>query len=392
MLLNKSFKMQNIKIILISILTTLSIPFIGYAATLYLTPQTQSVYQGDSLLMEVMIDTEDEEINIVEASLSFSTDLLLVGDISIGNSIINLWAQRPSQNSLGKISFVGGITNGFKGDGLLAKINFSAKDIGQAKIGLKDDAKVLLNDGKGTEVQLKFLDGSYEITARPKGLLNVSSESHPEQNKWYNNNIIQLYWDLTNEAEYSYLLSHDPLVEPDNVPNWPEGELVWVGALEYKGLEDGVYYFTAKQKLPEKDWSNTVRFKAMIDTVPPKLFEPKIGQDPSLFTGKYFLSFNAADKTSGINYYEIKEQSRILGIVQTGKWQKQESPYLLTDQSLRSIIKVKVVDKAGNEKIVEIVPAYKPTGQDVLLLISLFAIGIFVWIFLKRIKRRKQNQ
>ena len=226
MLLNKSFKMQNIKIIFISILITLSIPFIGYAATLYLTPQTQSVYQGDSLLMEVRIDTEDEEINIVEASLNFSTDLLLVGDISSGNSIINLWAQTPSQDSLGKISFVGGITNGFKGDGLLAKINFSAKDIGQAKISLKDDAKVLLNDGKGTEVQLKFLDGSYEITARPKGLLNVSSESHPEQNKWYNNNIIQLYWDLTNEAEYSYLLSHDPLAEPDNVPNRPEGELV----------------------------------------------------------------------------------------------------------------------------------------------------------------------
>ncbi len=384
--------MQHIKIIFISILITLSIPFIGYAAILYLTPQTQNIYQGDSLLMEIRIDTEDEEINIVEANLNFPADLLLVNDISSGNSIINLWAQTPDQDSLGEIFFVGGITNGFKGDGLLAKISFLAKDIGQAKRSLKENAKVLLNDGKGVEAQLKFLDGSYEITARPKGLLNISSESHPEQSKWSNNNILQLYWDLTNEAEYSYLLSHDPLAEPDNIPDQPEGELIWVGALEYKGLEDGIYYFTAKEKLQGKDWSNTARFKVMIDTVPPELFEPKIGQDPSLFTGKHFLSFNTADKTSGIDYYEVKEQPRIFGIAQTGKWQKQKSPYLLTDQSLNSIIKIKAVDKAGNARIAEIVPSYKPTGKDVLILISLFAAGILIWIFFKKGKRRKQDQ
>ena len=95
--------MQHIKIIFISILITLSIPFIGYAAILYLTPQTQNIYQGDSLLMEIRIDTEDEEINIVEANLNFPADLLLVNDISSGNSIINLWAQTPDQDSLGEI-------------------------------------------------------------------------------------------------------------------------------------------------------------------------------------------------------------------------------------------------------------------------------------------------
>ncbi len=382
--------MQHIKIILISILAALSLPFVIFAATLYLTPQTQSVYQGDSLSLEIRIDSEDEKINIVEASVRFPADLLRVSDISSGSSIINLWAQTPQEDSLGKISFIGGITNGFEGDGLLARISFFAKELGQAKINFGEDSQVLLNDSLGTEAQLKVLAGSYEVTAKPKGLFVIFSESHPEQNKWQSNNVLRLYWDLINEAKYSYLLSFDPLAEPDDIPDLPEGELVWVGALEYKGLEDGIYYFSAKQKPLGEDWSEIVRFKAMIDTVPPKPFEPKIGQDSSLFEGKHFLSFTALDEASGIDYYEVKEQPRMLGIAQKGEWQKKESPCLLTDQSLRSIIKVKAVDKAGNERVVEIVPPYRPTGKDVIFLISLLAAGILAWLFLKRIRRRKK--
>lgn len=382
--------MKHIKKILVLVLAIVSLPFVGYASTLYLAPQFQSVYQGDNFLVEIRIDTENEEINTVEANLSFPADLLQVVDISNGSSILNLWAQPPSGSSTG-ISFVGGVANGFKGDGLLARISFSAQAIGETEINFKKDSRVLLNDGQGSEAQLKLAAGSYEILAKPQGLLAVSSGSHLEQNKWYSDNVLQLYWDLVEDAEYSYLLSHDFSAESDDVSDRPEGKLVWVGALEYKGLEDGIYYFTLKEKLPGKDWSETVRFKSMIDTIPPEPFELKLSQISSVFEGQYFLSFAATDKTSGIDYYEVKEQPRILGIARAGSWQKADSPYLLTDQSLRSIIKVRAVDKASNEKIMEIVPSYKPSVLDILFLTVLLTVGILIWIFFKK-KKKKQDQ
>ncbi|MFH1656963.1 MAG: cohesin domain-containing protein [bacterium] len=382
------------KLVVISlILVAFSVsPATAGATTLYLAPQSQNIYQGDSFLVEIRIDTAGEDINAVEANLNFPAELLQAVDISNGSSIFNLWAKVPTEDSTGKISFIGGVSKGFKGDGLLAKISFLAKQSGQAIINFKEDSKVLLNDGQGSESPTNFLAGDYMIITKPAGLPIVSSGSHLDQNKWYNKNTLQLYWDLTNETEYSYLLSFDPLAKPDNNPDKPAGELVWVGALEYKGLDDGIYYFTLKQKPAAKDWSEIVRFKAMIDNTLPEVFIPQIGNSPAIMDGQHFLSFNATDETSGIDYYEVKEQPRLLGIAQSGTWQKAESPYLLTDQSLRSIIKVRAVDKAGNERIVEIISPYKPTVRDILLLISLFAVGILIWIFVRRIRRRKQNK
>ncbi|GAI25310.1 unnamed protein product, partial [marine sediment metagenome] len=99
-----------------------------------------------------------------------------------------------------------------------------------------------------------------------------------------------------------------------------------MGDMRYEELEDGIYYFHLKQKLPGENWSEKITYRAMIDTTPPEASQLKIGKDPSIFEGKYFLSFVAQDKMSGVDYYEVKEGKR--------DWKRVESPYLLEDQSL----------------------------------------------------------
>jgi len=356
----------------------LFIPFISDAAVLYLMPQSQTIYQGDSFLVEVRINTEGKEINAVEVGLAFPPDLLGVMDFSQGGSILTLWVEKPKTQKE-EINFLGGTPGGFKGEGLLAKITFLGKKIGKSEISFKENSKVLLNDGKGTPAELNFLEGNYEIIKKPENLPQISSRSCPDPNKWCKNTTLHLHWDLIEGAEYSYVLSKDPLTEPDEIPDRPEGELIWMGDMRYEELEDGIYYFHFKQKLLGEDWSEKTTYRAMIDTTTPEAFQLKIGKDPSVFEGKYFLSFAAQDKMSGVDYYEVKEGKR--------DFKRTISPYLLEEQSLSKKITVQAYDKAGNYQTAEIKPPSKITWENGLyLILILIGIGVIWWI-LKRIKK-----
>jgi len=384
----------NFKILLtVFTFSFLFFPSLSKATNLYLMPQFQTVYQGDSFIVEVRIDTEGEEINALELGLTFPSNLLEVVDFSKGNSILQLFAEEPKIQQ-GEISFVGGIPKGFNGDGLLGKINFLAKEIGKAEVSFKEDSKVLY--GQGLLASLTFLDGNCEIIKKSEEIPVITSESHPDQNKWYKDTLLQLHWDPKEGAEYSWILSKSPLDEPDEISDKPlpkEGIAFWMGAMEYdlKGEGDGIYYFSLRQKLLGKDWQKEVsRFRAMIDVTSPEEFKPEIGKASAVFEGKYFIAFSTIDKQTGIDYYEILEADKRgyqRGTIRKAEWKKGSSPYLLEDQSLRSVIKVKAVDKAGNERIEEIVPPYKVTWKDVLVIILiLIGAGVIYWI-IRKIKK-----
>jgi len=129
-----------------------------------------------------------------------------------------------------------------------------------------------------------------------------------------------------------------------------------------------------KQEVPEDEWQKLLEK----DKIPPDPFEIKIGKEATVFEGKYFIAFSTIDKQTGIDYYEVKEGKRV--------WEKAESPHLLEDQSLRSKISVKAVDKAGNERISEYFPPKKPFPYWIIVLI-LVGIGV-IWVILKRIRKR----
>ena len=363
----------------VSFFLLLTFPFAVQGAILFLIPQSQDAFQGETFIAEIRIDTAEEEINALEINLAFPPALVEALDINKGGSILSLLPEEPFySNSEGRIYLIGGVPGGFKGQGQVAQITFRAKDLGTAVLNFEENSQVLLNDGEGTQADLDFLEANYEIIQMPEGMPKISSSTHPDQNKWSKNSTFHLRWDLAEGAEYSYILSKDSLAQPDDTPDRPEGELQWMGDMEYANLEDGIYYFFLRQKLPEENWSPKISFRAMVDATSPEKFQAEIGQDPSVFEGKYFLGFSTQDKTSGIDYYEVKEGK--------GDFKRAQMPYLLDDQTLNGKIIVKAVDKAGNEQISEIIPPRKPVPY--LLIISIF-IGFIVLLFTVLLLARK---
>jgi len=130
---------------------------------------------------------------------------------------------------------------------------------------------------------------------------------------------------------------------------------------------------------PKTEWQEELKK----DNVPPEAFEINILRDPSIFNGRYFIVFSTTDKQTGVDFYEVKEGKK--------DWKKATtSPYLLEDQSLTSIIKVKARDRAGNERIAEHLPLRKPTVWY--LIISVLILGAVIWWFSKKRLKSKAKK
>lgn len=87
------------------------------------------------------------------------------------------------------------------------------------------------------------------------------------------------------------------------------------------------------------------------DREAPESFMPLLASDPSVFSGDSFLVFKTQDRDSGIDYYEVQERAEPLKDLSKGKWEVVESPYRLRDQTLRSYVYIRAVDKAGNIRV-----------------------------------------
>ena len=124
------------------------------------------------------------------------------------------------------------------------------------------------------------------------------------------------------------------------------------------------------------DWSNIISN----DKTAPESFEITPGKDPSIFDNQYFISFFTTDAESGVAYYEVQEGER--------DFVRAESPYLLQDQSLKNLIKVKAVDKAGNERIEELAPSKMPLYQ-IFIIIGIIIVGIIILKIRRRLWRKK---
>jgi len=147
---------------------------------------------------------------------------------------------------------------------------------------------------------------------------------------------------------------------------------------------------------------NEWREKLLNDTTPPEPFEVQIQRDPAIFEGKYFIVFFTTDKETGIDYYMVKEGER--------EWKIAKSPYLLENQNLDEEIKVKAVDRAGNETIAtlylekakpkEITPPKKEINWkkivqvSVISVLSITSISFVFFLIRKKllIKKKKNNK
>jgi len=156
---------KQFKQIFILLILGLILPQVIFAAEISFSSKIQEAAVGQQLQVDVTLNTDSEEINAIEGKIIFPSDLLGLKEIRDANSVVNFWIEKPKIESSGQVAFSGIIPGGYQGpQGLLLTLIFVSKKEGQGTIELQE-AKTLLNDGKGTEASLSI--SSYQFTISP---------------------------------------------------------------------------------------------------------------------------------------------------------------------------------------------------------------------------------
>jgi len=129
------------------------------------------------------------------------------------------------------------------------------------------------------------------------------------------------------------------------------------------------------------------------DNAPPEAFLPSLVRIPDeLGKEQIAVVFATQDKGSGISQYEVRETPSDAWFADDQGWQVAQSPYVLRDQDLRSVIEVRATDKEGNARIETIatpypIPWYATGTFDALLTLAVMLLA-FAFVILKRRKRK----
>ncbi|OGF62283.1 hypothetical protein A2926_04305 [Candidatus Giovannonibacteria bacterium RIFCSPLOWO2_01_FULL_44_40] len=124
------------------------------------------------------------------------------------------------------------------------------------------------------------------------------------------------------------------------------------------------------------------------DTSPPESFIPMISRHPTVADNKYFVSFFAVDKDTGIGKYQIREEPLIVSLITTKfntELRDAESPYILKGQYWTYEVVVRACDQAGNCTEGFAVKPLSPAIEAAFIL-ALVLISIFItrWIYKPR--------
>ena len=313
-------------------------PIKGWAASLYLNPTESTLYSGDSVTLSVRLDVDEktgECVNAVDAVIKYPDNINPV-DVSTGGSIFTVWVEKPKIDTKNRIiTFAGGIPNGYCGR--------------------------ISGDPRLTNVLAKV------VFQAPGFVIGKSSNSPRAEIKFASETTAYLNDGLGTKAR---LTTYGALI---NVLSKPGDKLV-------------------------NGWQQEVNK----DKIKPESFTISLQKDERAFGGKYFIVFNTTDKQTGLDHYEVMEEPIAeLGAFEWGRadapWIVTRSPYVLKDQSLNSTIRVKAVDKAGNERIAILVPdpslrSVKINWLNLLLLSALAVLAIVLGVVSARfIKRRKKS-
>jgi hypothetical protein len=335
-------------------------------ASLYLSPGNGTFFMGSTFDVSIFVNTGGININTVKADLKFDPKKIQIASPATGKSFISVWISQPSYSNVeGTISFQGGTPSpGINTSaGLVSTITFRAISPGETDITILNSSKVLLDDGKGTDILSSIGKGSYQISIPPPEGPKIFSSTHPDQNKWYKNNNPSFSWDKEEGViDFSYSIDQDFHGIPDNQPEGTSTNA------SFNDLEDGIWYFHVKAKKGNA-WGGTSNYLTQIDKTPPAEF--KIEFDPLLRGGvleskQPMISFFTTDVLSGVDHFELKliNFSKNIGKEEAGFFIETVSPYKLSsmDQGEYEII-IRAYDKAMNyrdiSERIEIVPEGK---------------------------------
>lgn len=314
----------------------------AHAASLYMDPAFANLSRGDAVTVSVRLDTDEAEeecINAVDGVVRYSENIIPV-DVSTGDSIFSVWVEPPTINTVDRtITFAGGIPNGYCGR-------------------IPGDPKLT-----NTLLTMVFRSPGFSVGVQGDGATSSAKIEFDSVTTAYLNDgfgtkaPLAMYGTSIDLSKSAGALLQDP-------------------------------------------WREAV----VTDDIPPAEFSISIQKDTFAFGGKYFIVFNTLDKQTGIDQYQVIEEplSKLFAFEWGGTdvpWIVTRSPYVLKDQSLNSVIRVKAIDKAGNEYIATLIPEkdmrtisvqsyifYAGIGLIGLLLVTIISIGIRAFL-----KRRKNS-
>ncbi len=168
--MNKFFKICYLLILCLVI----SLPLASSAASLFFDSTGGTISAGDSIIINVRLNTESASINTVdgEIALALNGKRLTIREFSLANSALAIWPLRPSLSQDGKsISFVGGLPGGLVAtDAVLFKIVLTPEEAGDLFIN-PVTFSAYLNDGKGTPVSVSKQALTISVAKPVKGSL-----------------------------------------------------------------------------------------------------------------------------------------------------------------------------------------------------------------------------
>ena len=271
--------------------------------SLYIGPPTGTFTVGSTFTVSVYLNTGGQFINAIEANLSFPPGKLQVVSPTTGKSIIQLWVDQPTYSNLdGTIKFQGAIpTPGINTQaGVISTVTFRVRSTGTATIKILDTSRVLLNDGKGTDILGQTSHGVYTLTLPPPAGPIVTSPTHLDQEKWYAAKNVVFRWEVASDAQgFSYVLNDFPVDDPDNISEGLRD------TARYDNLSDGIHYFHIKS-LRAVVWGGVTHYAIKVDSTPPAAFEIEIS--PSDYTSNHrpIINFETTDQVSSVDHYELK--------------------------------------------------------------------------------------
>ena len=291
------------------------------AASLYIDLADSSLQLGDVAVLQVRLDTDEAEqecINTVSGAVDVTGPVDVV-DTSIGSSIVNLWLESPVIET----------TNAGQ------KVRFTA-GIPNGYCGrIEGDPRV-------TNVLFEIVvRAATELTDVATATVSFQPETVAYQNDGFGT--------AASLTTYPISIAVSDTFGAEIVDPWTD--------------------------------------RVISDTVPPRQFSIELVQDGETYSGRYYITFNTTDKETGIDRYEILEEplSDVEAFLWGGAdapWKDVSSPFVLEDQSLSSIIRVKAIDKAGNEYIANLIPdkEIQSVSKNRLTLYLVFGLLLFILV------------
>lgn len=389
----------------------LAFPFIarGADAELYLSPSSGSFLAGSTFTVSVFLNTGGNEINTVFVELEFPPEILQITSPTAGTSFIKEWLTPPNySNEKGIISFRGGIPGGISTSaGLVSSITFRTVASGVAKIKFSQGSKILLNDGKGTDVLKNNINGEYQILVPPPEGPVVFSPTHPNPDIWYSDSSPSFSWEKDdNVTGFSWSFSQNPQERPEGATKGLET------ASSFDKVNDGIWYFHIRQQ-KNGIWGKTSHVQVRIDSSSPRDFTPKIVTYSKLIGYQTMVYFETGDDFSGIDHYEASVID--LNEVEASRsfFTEQISPYKIPETKAGKYnVIIKAIDRAGNIKEGEVVfrlmtpliTNIEGKGLEIkgfvfpwwliilLFVLSVILLSSLIWMIIKKTNRQGNGQ